>query len=171
MIRYRFISAEQATYPVALLCRVLGAARSGYYAWARRRVSARAHADEALTVRIARVHAESRQTDGAPQVRTALRVDGVRCGSRRVARLMRASGLVGCRGRIGARTTVADPAAAPAPNLVRATSPPRHRIGRGLAIARPCRPGRAGPPSPCSWMAIPAASSAGRWRTARDGVA
>jgi hypothetical protein len=34
--RYRFISAEHAQYPVALLCRVLGIARSGYYAWARR---------------------------------------------------------------------------------------------------------------------------------------
>lgn len=30
---YRFIAAEKATYPVALLCRVLGVVRSSFYAW------------------------------------------------------------------------------------------------------------------------------------------
>ncbi len=47
MSRYRFIQAEKATYPVALLCRVLQVARSAYYAWARRGVSARAQASAA----------------------------------------------------------------------------------------------------------------------------
>jgi transposase len=31
--RYWFIAAEKANYPVALLCRVLQVASSGYYAW------------------------------------------------------------------------------------------------------------------------------------------
>ncbi len=66
MSRYRFIRAEKAAYPVAILCRVLGVARSGYYAWARRGVSARARADEELTAQIAAAHARSRQTYGAP---------------------------------------------------------------------------------------------------------
>jgi len=116
--RYRFIRAEKAAYPVVLLCRVLGVARSGYYAWARREVSARAAADQTLTARIARIHEESRRTYGAPRVHAALRASGVRCGSRRVARLMRAAGLVGRRRRRRARTTVADPARSAAPNLV-----------------------------------------------------
>ncbi|MBW8086575.1 hypothetical protein IGW14_00555 [Streptomyces hygroscopicus subsp. hygroscopicus] len=30
---YRFIAAEKAAHPVALLCRVLGVVRSLYYAW------------------------------------------------------------------------------------------------------------------------------------------
>jgi hypothetical protein len=38
--RYRFILAEQAIDPVAVLCRTLGVARSGYYDWLRRSVSA-----------------------------------------------------------------------------------------------------------------------------------
>ncbi len=118
MSRYRFIHAERACYPVTLLCRVLGVARAGYYAWARRGVSARARADQELTVQIARVHEESRRTYGAPRVRAALQARGVRCGSRRVARLMRAAGLVGRRRRRRARTTVADPARSPAPDLV-----------------------------------------------------
>ena len=118
MSRYRFIRAEKATYPVILLCRVLGVARSGYYTWTRRAVSARAHADEELTARIAAVHARSRRTYGAPRVHAELRASGVRCARKRVARLMRAAGLAGCHRRRRARTTVADPAHTPAPNLV-----------------------------------------------------
>ncbi|MES4909225.1 MULTISPECIES: hypothetical protein [unclassified Streptomyces] len=30
---YRFIAAEKAAYPVALLCRILDVARSSFYAW------------------------------------------------------------------------------------------------------------------------------------------
>ena len=118
MSRYRFIQAEKATYPVTLLCRVLGVARSGYYTWARRGVSARATADREITAQIAQIHEQSRHTYGAPRIHAALQAGGVRCGSRRVARLMRAAGLGGCRRRRRARTTVADPTHTPAPNLV-----------------------------------------------------
>ena len=118
MSRYRFIHAERANYPITILCRVLAVARSAYYAWARRGVSARARADEQLATQIAAVHARSRRTYGAPRVHAALRAQGVRCARKRVARLMRAAGLVGCHRRRRARTTVADPTHAPAPNLV-----------------------------------------------------
>jgi len=47
-----------------------------------------------------------------------LRAQGVRCARKRVARLLRVAGLVGCHRRRRARTTVADPAHTPAPNLV-----------------------------------------------------
>jgi len=115
---YRFIQAERANYPVTIRCRVLHLARSGYYAWARRRVSARATADKALTDQIAPIHARSRHTDGTPRVHAALRASGVRCGSRRVAHQPRAAGLAGCHRRRRTRTTVPDPARVPAPNLV-----------------------------------------------------
>jgi len=116
--RYRFIRAEKAHYPVTLLCRVLGVARSGYYAWARDGASARARADEELTAQIVAAHARSRATYGAPRVHAELRAGGVRCARKRVARLMRAAGLAGCHRRRRARTTVVDPARLPAPNLV-----------------------------------------------------
>ncbi len=118
MSRYRFIQAERATFPIATLCRVLQVARSGYYAWARCGVSARAQANERLAERIAVAHAHSRRTYGAPRVHAELRAAGVRCGRKRVARLMRAAGLVGCHRRRRTRTTIADPARVPAPNLV-----------------------------------------------------
>jgi len=118
MSRYRFIQAERATFPIATLCRVLQVARSGYYAWARRGASARAQANERLAERIAVAHARSRRTYGAPRVHAELRAAGVCCGRKRVARLMRAAGLVGCHRRRRTRTTIADPARVPAPNLV-----------------------------------------------------
>lgn len=133
MNRYRFISAEKAQYPVTLLCRVLGVARSGYYAWACRGASARAQADEELAAQIVQVHEASRRTYGAPRVHAALRASGTVCGRRRVARLMRAAGRVGRARRRRARTTVPDPAHPPAPNLVArdfaASAPDRLWIG------------------------------------------
>jgi len=118
MSQYRFIHEEKAVFPVVMLCRVLRVARSAYYAWARRGVSARARADERLTVQITDAYTRSRRTYGAPRVHAELRAQGTRCARKRVARLMRAAGLVGCHRRRRTRTTVADPAHAPAPNLV-----------------------------------------------------
>ena len=118
MSRYRFIQGEQAAYPITLLCRVLDVARSAYYAWARRGVSARARADADLATQIVAAHARSRGTYGTPRVHAALRAAGVRTSRRRVAHLMRAGGLVGCHRHRRARTTITDPAHAPAPNLV-----------------------------------------------------
>lgn len=118
MSRYRFILAERATYPIALLCRVLGVARSGYYAWLGRGNSARQQANLVLLERIRSIHADSRQTYGSPRVHAALRQQGVCCSRKRVARLMRAAELVGCRLRRRTRTTQAEPTHQPAPNLV-----------------------------------------------------
>ena len=47
-----------------------------------------------------------------------LRAQGLRCGRKRVARLMRAAGLVGCHRRRRVRTTQREPRALPAPDRV-----------------------------------------------------
>jgi len=93
MNRYRFIHAERANYPIIMLCRVLRVARSAYYAWARRGVSARVEADEELTTQIAAAHARSRGTYGAPRIHAVLQAAGIRTSRRRVARLLRGAGL------------------------------------------------------------------------------
>jgi len=54
--RYRFIAVEKAKYPVALLCRVLHVASSGYYAWRHRQPSRRSQANAALTAQIRTIH-------------------------------------------------------------------------------------------------------------------
>ena len=106
MSRYRFIAAQKAQHSVARLCRVLQVAPSGYYAWRHRQPSARAQANAALTEQISVIHQQSRQTYGAPRVHAELRANGTRCGRKRVARLMRAAGIVGCHRRRTVVTTV-----------------------------------------------------------------
>ena len=126
---FRFVDAERAHLPVPLLCRMLGISRSGYYAWRGRSPSRRSREDAALTERIAQIHRRSRETYGYPRVHAELRALGVRCGRRRVARLMREAGLRGCMRGKRRRTTRRDRNAVPAPDLVErkfaATAPDR----------------------------------------------
>jgi putative transposase len=122
--RFRFIAAEKAHHSVARLCRVLRVSKSGFYAWLRRPPSARARADATLVAEIRTVHQESRGTYGAPRVHAELRSRRRAVARKRVARLMRTTGLVGRGPRRCRRTTVADPAAR-APDLVqRRFTPP-----------------------------------------------
>ena len=115
---FRFIDAQRASYPVSLLCRVLKVSRSGYYAWSRRPPSRRSVEDSALSAKIREVHERSRRTYGYPRVHAELNALGLRCGRRRVARLMREDGLRGCmRGRRRC-TTRRDDRSPPAPDLV-----------------------------------------------------
>jgi putative transposase len=109
---------ETSPVPVAVTCRVLGVSRSGYYEWRGRPASARTVADAALTQTIAQVHASSRATYGAPRVHAELRLGlGIACGRKRIARLMKAAGLVGvCHRR---KRSGSKPLPAPHEDLVR----------------------------------------------------
>jgi putative transposase len=75
--------------------------------------------DASLTERIREIHERNRRTYGYPRVHAELQPMGIRCGRKRVARLMRKEGLKGClRGR-KKRTTRRDGSAVTAPDLVR----------------------------------------------------
>ena len=90
------ITAEKANYPIALMCRVLGVSRSGWYAsQARIRPTAREIADAELLTRIRSIHVASRETYGSPRVLEQLRREGHDVGKQRVARLMSKGGLQG----------------------------------------------------------------------------
>ena len=118
MSSFNLIDAERASYPVAVLCRMLGVSKSGYYAWRGRPPSQRRRQDALLIEKIRQIHSRSRETYGYPRVHAELRSLGVRCGRRRVARLMRATGLRGCVRGKKRRTTRRDPRAAPVPDLL-----------------------------------------------------
>jgi putative transposase len=126
---FRLIDAEKAQHSVSLLCRVLGVTRAGYYAWRQRGPSRRALGDASLAPLIGRVFAGSLETYGSPRVHAELRdAHGIRVGRKRVARLMRQLELEGISRRGKRRcTTIPDPAAAPAADLV----------GRRFTAARP----------------------------------
>jgi putative transposase len=104
------------------MCRELRVTRQGYGAWRRRQQcppGARAAADAALLAEIRQVHAGSKGRYGAPRVWGELRRRGRVVGPNRVARMMADNGLSGrCGRRAVPRTTIADPTAAPAPNVL-----------------------------------------------------
>ena len=119
MTIFRFIAAKRAEHSIKIMCRVLEVSRSGFHAWAAREPSARAIADQALSGRIAEIHAESGKTYGAPRVHAELRLeDSVGVGRKRVERLMRLAGLSGMVRRRRGRTTVSVPGIRTAPDLV-----------------------------------------------------
>ncbi|MBM0229167.1 IS3 family transposase [Micromonospora sicca] len=100
---------------VAVACRVLGVSTSGYYDWRSRPVSPREAADQALGELIRDIHQMSRGTYGSPRVHAELRLAaGVRCGRKRVERLMRVHGLQGVYRRRRTGCTVRDPQASSA---------------------------------------------------------
>ncbi|CAM4260442.1 IS3 family transposase [Corallococcus exiguus] len=88
-MKFSFIHAEKALFPVAVLCRHLGVSRSGYYAWANRPESEHKKSDRALRIEVLAIHQESRGTYGAPRVHAELKARGRRVARKRVARLMR----------------------------------------------------------------------------------
>jgi transposase InsO family protein len=117
-MRYRFVAAERASYPVRLLCRVVRVAASGFYAWLQQGPSQREQQDRRLAERIAAVFAASRRTYGSPRVHAELRAEGVRLSRKRVARLMREAGLAATIRRRFPRTTDSDHGRPVAPNLL-----------------------------------------------------
>ena len=98
-MKFAFIQAEKASFPVTLLCRVLQVSRQGFYASQSRPESARRVVDGRLSVEIAAIHAASRRCYGSPRIHAELRARGHCTSRKRVARLMRASGLVARRRR------------------------------------------------------------------------
>jgi transposase InsO family protein len=95
---------------VAVACRMLQVSTSGYYEQRGRPPSLRAVADEALSVQIGEIHACSRGTYGAPRVHAELRLGrDLRCGRKRIARLMRAARLHGIYVRRRRRSCPAPP--------------------------------------------------------------
>jgi transposase InsO family protein len=117
-VKFAFIHAEKASFPVAALCRLLGVSRQGYYAFARRPVSARVSTERVLRSRLQQLHVESSGRYGSPRMLRALRSEGMCVGKRRVERAMQSLGIQARTRRRFRVTTAADPSHAAAENLL-----------------------------------------------------
>jgi putative transposase len=117
-MKYSAIAAQAELFPVALMCRALDVAPSGYYAWRRRPLSDRAVRDRALTPHVRAAFMASRQRYGSPRVHAELQATGHRVGRKRVARLMRLEGLRARPRRRYVVTTQSRHKHAVAPNLL-----------------------------------------------------
>jgi putative transposase len=94
-VRFAFIAAKKAEHRVTILCRCMRVTRSGFYAWARRGLSARAQRDRVLRTKLRAFHAASGDRYGRPRLWKDLQEDGEAVSEKRVRRLMRAEGLQG----------------------------------------------------------------------------
>ena len=84
------IDEARQDFPVSLICRELGVARSVYYAWRReppRRVPAR------LLDQVKQIHATARHCYGSRRMAAALRAQGIVVGRHRARTLMRQAGV------------------------------------------------------------------------------
>jgi putative transposase len=117
-MKYAFIDARKAEYPVSRLCSVLSVSQSGYHAWKRRALSLRRRQDLVLSAHVQMAFRLSHETYGSPRMVHELRGQGFAVGRRRIARLMRESGLQARQKRRFIRTTDSAHAFPIAPNLI-----------------------------------------------------
>ena len=115
---FRFVEAQNATYPVVVLCRVLEVSRCGYYAWRKRQAqpSARYQRDQVLQTTLRQLHTESRGVYGSPRLTVAAKAAGITIGRHATARLMRREGLTGRCWSRRPRSVPKPPSASVVPN-------------------------------------------------------
>ena len=85
MTKFAFVAAERANHAVSMLCRVIGASVSGFYAWLRAIPSrhSRTEAEAELRGHIGRIFAAQRRVYGAPRIHAELRREGRQHARRR----------------------------------------------------------------------------------------
>ena len=126
-----FIEAEEAAgHSVKHCCDFFEVSRAAYYERRRGVPSQREVADAELSEKINAVFAESNGTYGSPRVHKELVNRGVPCGRRRVRRLMRRAGLEGRCKKRWRKTTVPDPAAEAAKDLIQRHFGPCEELDR-----------------------------------------
>jgi putative transposase len=114
-----FSAAHQKEFPVIRMCQVLNVSESGYYAWCKREPSQRKREDEHVGKRIEDAYQTNRQVYGSPRLHAELKAQGVHCGRKRVARLMRERGISAKTKRRKVKTTDRQHDNPVAPNLLK----------------------------------------------------
>jgi transposase InsO family protein len=93
-VKFAFIAAKMAEFPITVLCRTLKVSRAGFYAFVDRPPPARAVQDEKVAVLVREAHEKSRKTYGSPRVHAELAAThGVFVSRKRIIRLMQQQGL------------------------------------------------------------------------------
>jgi len=117
-VKFAWIEAEKAQFPVEVSVAVLGVSRSGFYAWRKRPKSARTTKRAQLVAEITATHKKSKRRYGSPRIHRALRKKGIEVNHKTVERVMREEGIVGRQKRRFRRTTDSNHDNPVAPNLV-----------------------------------------------------
>jgi transposase InsO family protein len=118
-MRFDFIEAEKARYPVLILCEALEVSRSGFYARRGRSPSKRQREDQRLAPAVQAVFLSSGKTYGSPRIHKELTEGGEPISRRRTCRLMKDLDLVARKKRPFVTTTMSEHDNPIAPNLLR----------------------------------------------------
>jgi putative transposase len=117
-VKYQCIEARREHFPISMMCRLLQASNSGYYAWLTRPECKRAKIDRELIPIIKRLHHESGGIYVSPKIQFVLKDEGYHYGRHKVSRLMRSIGLRGCPKKRFKVTTIRHPDNTIAKNLL-----------------------------------------------------
>ena len=115
---FSWIEERKTEWPVTTLCRVLDVSRSGFYAWRSREPSVAETRREALTERVAEIHAEVKARYGSPRMHAELVDRGHECCENTVARVMREAGIAAKTKRKFRQTTDSNHPHPVAPNVL-----------------------------------------------------
>lgn len=92
-MKYAFVKRHALQFPVKTMCRVLGVARSGFYAWCSRRASIRHQRRAELDRRVVQAYNARKGRSGSPRLCHDLRDAGLPCNRKTVAASMKRQGL------------------------------------------------------------------------------
>jgi transposase InsO family protein len=109
--------AEKA-FSIVAMARVFDVTRQGYYAFVKRALSERVHAEAELCRRAKQIFEEYDGTYGSPRVHRELCNRGFRVSKRRVERALRGMGLLACAPRKKYRPVLRDLTLPAAPNVL-----------------------------------------------------
>ena len=93
-MKFQFIERYKQTHKVQTLCQMFGVTASGYYQWKSRGKSNREKENDFLLEKIKDTYEKNRCVYGSPRITQALNRQSISCSQPRVARLMRANGIV-----------------------------------------------------------------------------
>ena len=79
----------RSEFPVAMMSRVLGVSRAGFYEWLQREPSSQAQRRESVGTVLEEVFYRHKRRYGAPRLKRALNAQGLDCSENYVAKLMR----------------------------------------------------------------------------------
>lgn len=93
-MKYAFLKQQRDEFNVAVMCRIFGVSRAGFYAWMARKPSARTQETERLKLAIRIAHQNNRRVYGAVRLQPELKKMGFIAGRDKIHRLKMADNLI-----------------------------------------------------------------------------
>lgn len=117
-MKFAFMQTHANQFSIERMSKMLKVSRNGYYKFISSPPSTREEENKLLLTKIKLIHAKSRETYGSPRIHATLLLEGKTCSRKRVARLMRKSGIQAKMKKRFKTTTKVNPKAKVAPNVL-----------------------------------------------------